>query len=696
MRLFIRYLSLACLLSGFLYAQPAPMKFGEVSLETLTSHPFESDKEAKAVILCDYGVVEYNERGLHYDRHIRIKILSETGYQWATANLFYSKGEDILNIAGFTYSLGADGKVVRTKLEGKDIFRTKVTKDQQQLKFTLPALVPGAVIEYRYRRSYDSPPIFLPSWYFQTTEPTVHNEFRTIIPQFLGYTYFKSGLIRPFDTEERKEGLETNGKTNINRWVITNVPALREEPIMPGSLNDQMMRIEFQLSQIASDFIIENFLTTWPAVAKLLNEDPAFGRQIGKHELINTTARDLTRNLIEPEEKLEAIFKYVQSQLIWNEQTQYYPKRNLKEAFQSKNVDSAEQALILVSMLRAVGIESFPILSRTRSEGRPITLYPMILQFNYLITYAKIGQKEYLLDATEKDHPIGMLPVRALNEEGWLFDPADPTWIAIKSRERASQVTLAQVSISEEGVLSGKLDVNEAGYASITERSRLSEAKDEIQYLRKHLFGGDESVEINDIQFDNKDQPDQPLRYKIQFKKPVGTTVTSDRMYVPASMFGGWSENPFTSETRLLPIDFIFPLEEQHIVHFHFPQGYELEERPNSIIFKLSNGSAEFRRMVQSMDTVLTIQSKLTITKPQLPATMYSEIKAMFDKMVTLQADQMVFKKKSNPAPNQEKDPAQPPSAVTPKIGSGNSMPSKPGQKTPTNPKGKKQVPFVP
>jgi len=668
MRLLIQPVCIVLLFCGLLQAQPAPMKFGEVSKEILASESLTTDKEAKVVILCDYGIIEAGTTGLIFDRHVRIKILSEVGYDWATVNLFHGSEEEITDIAGLTHTLGTNGQVVKTKLERKDIFRKKVSKERQEVKFTLPALTSGSVIEYRYRQRFETPPIFLPTWYFQTTEPTLHSELRTVLPEMFGYALFKSGMIRPFDAEEHKVGLELKFKTNINRWVITNVPAVRKEPIMPGSLKDQMFRIEFQLSQYSAGdgFSINNFLNSWPAFAKALNEDVGFGKQLEKYDFIRDTANELTKNISDPEQKLSTLFKYVQSNLLWNEKERYYPERNLKEAFNSKNVDSAEQALILTAMLKAVGIEAYPVLIRTRTEGRPITLYPMLLQFDYLITYAQIGKKEFLLDATDKDLQMGLLPIRALNERGWLLHPNESEWVSIRPIGSSRQTTMTQLVISEDGQLSGKLEVQDSEYANLMQRKKMAAEKDEQQYIRNYLFGGDESFEISNLEIIKKDEPEPLLRTKLNFIKPNAASVTNERIYLPVSMYGAFSKSPFVSESRQLAIDFIVPIAEQHVLHFHIPKGYTIEERPNSVMYKLSNNSGEFRRLVQASDSLLMIHYKLNITKPQMPVQQYQGVKEMFDKMISSQADQIVFLKMKAQEPEEKTQPAPTPKTTKP------------------------------
>lgn len=265
------------------WAQPAPMKFGDVSKEEVAFTTYEADPNASAVILCDFGEVYFNTTGLYRDRHTRIKILKESAYELATVVYQYGDRDDISDIAGQTYVLQADGSVKKIKMEKKDIFYKNITKDIKEVRFTLPALAPGAVIEYRYKQRYNQTPVFLPTWYFQGEAPVLHSELRTSIPRMLSYVFYQGGTEIPFAVQESGEVIRLEWKENQNRWVKKNVPALRKEPYMPALLQDQFSRLEFQLTYIAPvGERVREVLTSWEQVTKELLDLPSFGKQIMK------------------------------------------------------------------------------------------------------------------------------------------------------------------------------------------------------------------------------------------------------------------------------------------------------------------------------------------------------------------------------------------------------------------------------
>ena len=74
-------------------------------------------------------------------------------------------------------------------------------------------------------------------------------------------------------------------------------------------------------------------------------------------------------------------------------------------------------------MLKEAGLEANPVILSTRNNGYVGSItFPNISKFDYVIGHVKIGEKEYLLDATEPYGMPNILPVRCLNGEGLLVN----------------------------------------------------------------------------------------------------------------------------------------------------------------------------------------------------------------------------------------------------------------------------------
>ncbi|HYC84789.1 MAG TPA: DUF3857 domain-containing protein, partial [Chryseosolibacter sp.] len=166
---------------------------------TMKSYP--EDTSAAAVILSNYGeaYVSINAvaPSMNFERHVRIKILKSEGVDWANASvLLYHEGADeekLTNLKAVTYNL-ENGKIVESKMEKTAIFRDKFNRYFNRVKFTLPNVKVGSVLEYSYTIMSDFVTNF-PDLKFQYDIPVRHSEFWAIIPDFFTYEKYMAGYV---------------------------------------------------------------------------------------------------------------------------------------------------------------------------------------------------------------------------------------------------------------------------------------------------------------------------------------------------------------------------------------------------------------------------------------------------------------------------------------------------------------------
>ncbi len=154
-------LAVACLTVLALHAQkdkdlPA---FGKIDKTDLELKACEFDKDAEAMILMEYGNVEF-QRGNHWifamkiEKRVRLKIFKEKGIDRATIKLHYYSDdnfEKLLDVDAVTYNLDPSGKITETKVDKKSMYREKVNANVSAFKFTFPEVKVGeSVLEYRY------------------------------------------------------------------------------------------------------------------------------------------------------------------------------------------------------------------------------------------------------------------------------------------------------------------------------------------------------------------------------------------------------------------------------------------------------------------------------------------------------------------------------------------------------------------
>ncbi|MDX1531122.1 MAG: DUF3857 domain-containing protein, partial [Rhodothermales bacterium] len=130
-------------------AQPDELRWGRVPDADLSLAAYAPDPDAAAVVLGDEGRVRFRRNlNVVYERHRRVKVFTPAGYDHATFQITYDPDvQDLEKVEGQTFVLGADGRTRKVRLDRGSIFEEDVDGDLRRVRFTLPALEPGAVFE---------------------------------------------------------------------------------------------------------------------------------------------------------------------------------------------------------------------------------------------------------------------------------------------------------------------------------------------------------------------------------------------------------------------------------------------------------------------------------------------------------------------------------------------------------------------
>lgn len=631
------------------------IKWGEVPRADLEMTEYTPDSNATAVILSDYGHVEFvgGDFTMVFRRHRRIKILSEAGYDWGNVAVqYYAKEryQRLSDVEGQTIKLDAKGAVQKQKLDKGSVFDENVDGEWRRLRFTLPALSPGAVVEYRYT-VHSLNGTFLHDWEFQSSEPTRWSEFHAEIPQMLQYVVLRQNTLQLAVEESETHPIPSaqlnstfSLKVVSSRWAMREVPALRREPFMTTP-EDYLARLRFQLASInwPGEMPVK-VMQTWEKLAEDLMASENFGGQLDRHGGLRKQAETLTAGITDPEQKLRTVYDYVRGTINWNDEYGIYTDVSLDKAWQARKAGGPEIALMLTSMLRAAGLEAHPVLISTRENGSVVDIYSILSQFNHVLSYAKIGTKEYLLDATDPLCPFTLLPEHALNQTGWLVEKKNPRWVKINNPGLYSNQTVVAAQLDAEGALAGYFESSDAGYSGIRGRYTLRKKKDD-EYIRDGYLKGLAGAQLDSFKISDKDSTHKPLMTFARFRAKDHVQVAGDNMYFNPILFGRFEKNPFSLPARNFPVDFAYGRKLNYVLTLTLPPGFMAQEVPPNIMLSLPKDAGQYRRLVTVEGNTLQMTSQFLIRKPRFEPFEYKALREFYDRTVAAQAEQVVLKR---------------------------------------------------
>lgn len=223
-----------------LYAQTPDYRYGKVSAEECRMTRYDPDPDAEAVYLHEDSYLYYqftNDITVGFDYRARIKILKPEGSSQADIAIpyvsRYTARETIYGLEAAAYNY-VDGKVVKTPLKKQYIFTEEVDENRKIIKFSIPDVRVGTVIEYRFRRMSKNL-TNIPSIRFQHDIPVAHSHMFAQIPEFFRFNTNLKGYVRiAFDetTTNTSVGSGDNMISFTSREIkatSTDIPALKRE-----------------------------------------------------------------------------------------------------------------------------------------------------------------------------------------------------------------------------------------------------------------------------------------------------------------------------------------------------------------------------------------------------------------------------------------------------------------------------------
>jgi len=667
----LKAIATACILlflQSYSHAQDKlSLKFGKINPEDFDLSKHNFDTSAGAVYLADVGTSEFegNSKGwfsLIYKRHARIKILSKGGMDLANVTIpLYMNGnneEKLENLKAATYHL-ENGKVITTKLDDKTVFKDKYSKNHIAKKFTLPAVKEGVIIEFTYTVNSDF--LFnLQPWSFQGSYPRIWSEYTVRIPEFFNYVFLSQGY-RPFDVNKRNDfqskfsiiipgGVSSNsnvtldGRVTENRWVMKNVPALKDETFTT-SLKNHISKIEFQLSQIKlPNSIPQDIMGNWTKVNESLMKDEDFGATLTKNNnWLDQDLKTITAKATSKTEKAKLIYSYIRDNFTVTSSSGKYLTTSLKNTFKNRNGSVADINLLLVAMLKHEDIQADPVLLSTRSHGYTNELYPLMDRFNYVIARVADDNNVYFLDATQPKLGFNRLPLQCYNGHSRVIgkEPFPLFFEADSVKEK--KMTLIAFTYDDKGNYGGKLTSTLGYFESVNAREKLAE-KGKEDFFKNMKSSLPSEIEISNLELDSLNNLDVPLTVKYNIN--LNGFGTENIIYFNPLLGEAYKNNYFKSAERSYPIEMPFTFDETVVFSMQIPEGYVVDEVPKASRVALNDNEGMFEYLISKTESLVQLRSRVRLEKAYYAPEDYEGLREFFSHIVKKHSEQIVFKKK--------------------------------------------------
>ena len=634
-------------ISFHLEGQIKEITFGDIPKEDLEMTEYTPDPSADAVILENYAMVSMRSAEkilVSTNCHVRIKIINTDGLDYANVELPYGSDEKITGLKAAAYNL-EDGAIVQSPVDKKSLYYENTSRYRSTLRFSVPNVRPGTVIEYKY--TLESPDYFtLYTLEFQHEIPVRRCNFQVEFPGYFEYKFvpggdlfdirYNSGQRRFFFGNSSVEGF-------TGSWKGYNIPAYREEPFSTGS-EDYYSRIGFELSKInIPGYYFEDVSPTYPNFSKKLLERTDFGDYINKGGVVRKKAEELKAEGGSETDILRRIHKWVSDYMMWNGLSDFTASASMQKIYEDARGNAADINLMLLSMLRFAGINAEPVILSTREHGLVNPFFAIIQKFNHVAVVAFVEGKSYVIDATDMVRPFNMLPSECLNGQGWMVTKAGGSWVPLNNGEHYGEAVSLELLLDEKGGLTGNANNIYESYDAWQVRKICTLQGTEA--YRDIMQSVNSNWKISGLRLENLDNLEAPVIEKISLTIPDATDKSDGFMYLNPILYNRKESNDFYAEQRISVIDLTCPSVEKYTCTITIPDGWTVAELPQSVNMLLAGGGARFKYDISADGRKIRLETEINFSTVTFLPERYTSIRKFYSEIIRKQSEVIILKK---------------------------------------------------
>ena len=554
-----------------------PLEPSDLALKAPTVEP-TADAEA---IFWDIRIDDGGQDDLVLSHYVRIKIFTERGRdKHSKIDIPYINRVKIKDVAART--IKPDGAIV--ELAKTDIIEKTVVKASgiklRTKTFAFPGIEPGAIIEYKWKEVISN-----------ASANNLRLQFQRDIPvQSITYHLKPASStnvdVRPFNMPMPRFEKEKNG---FHFTTVKNMPAFREEPMMPPEENVRSWAMVKY-----SGFL--SFLLGYSLLAARVHVGFEPFMKVDKD--VKAKAEEITSGVDSAEDKIQKIFDFCRTNIkntsdansgFTDDQIEKLKDNKKPSDTLKRGVGSATDVnLLFAALVNAAGFEAHVALLPDRGQrlfDRNVVIPGALRPSNIAVRFGTSWRffdpgLPYITPGMLRWQEEGVDALIAMDEPIWVQTPLSPP-------EKSKEKRTAKFSLDENGTLEGDITVEYTGHRAVDRKRQNDEDSPEQreENLKEMVKNRMSSAELTNIVIENATDPVKPFIYKYHVRVPGYAQQTGKRLFLQPAYFEHGVDPLFSAGTRRYPIYFRYPWSEEDHITITLPKGYALDnaDRPAPI-----------------------------------------------------------------------------------------------------------------
>jgi hypothetical protein len=589
--------------------------------------------DAGAIILLDRETMAVEENGsITKFRYLLIKILNDRGIsEYGDIKQRYDKNTQRVEIVCARTHL-PNGEVVKvekkaiTDLSAEETYRAPTYTNVRLKLVSFPGLESNAVIEYECKiTSKGGKEPFFGEVVFGAKEPILSKEFTLTVPDNRHFKYkVVNGEVKP-EIMPGKRGI-------TYRFGCKNIPAIVEEPDMPP------------LAAICPRLLFSS-LSSWKEVGKWVSDKFYSSVDVSKE------IRHKTEELIADGDTIKNCFLWVTTK-IRNVNLPLgicgYKPNKASRVYKNRYGDSRDKAALLISMLKEIGRDAFPVLIN-RKGIQIVREIPSPSQFDFLIVGVKEESAFRFFDPLARACRFGWLPPED-NGDGLIIFHKDCEFKEIYAPppDKSQSKSILKLRISQDGSLNGVIQSNLTGFYDQIARRTL---KDKKEKERKLWFEENANTISNNTKLLSSSVSDidnllGPLSINVSFESNrfIDTKESEVQFVIPWNPFNFASLSKYIAKSeRKYPLLIRAPRIVSYETEIEIPPDFNVEYLPEAI-----NKENKFVRMHIESEVKarkIVYHSKIKLKRKRIEPNEYPEFRPIIAKFLKSRMRVVMLKK---------------------------------------------------
>lgn len=595
--------------------------------------------------------------------HVRrvYKILRPEGRAYGIAAVdFDTPGQKVVNLHG--WCIPAQGKDYEVKdkeaveASPRMIPGIELVEDVREKLLRIPAPDPGNFVGYEYDKE-EQPLVLQDVWEVQQEVPVRETHYSLQLPS--GWAYKASWV-----NHSEVKPTEVNGQLS---WTVSDVSAIRREEDMPPwrGVAGQMV-----VSYFPQGGAPGRAFSTWQEMGAWywnLIQPRQDASDAIKQQVASLTASKATSL-----QKMQALAQFVQHDVRYvaiELGIGGWQPHPAADVFSHRYGDCKDKATLMRSMLREIGIDSYPV-AINMYRGSVTSQTPAHLGgFDHQITAIKLPNdlqdsslvavrsdlklgRVLFFDPTNELVPFGQLPGYLQANYGLLVTPDGGELVELPQQptNMNSIARTGTFTLDATGTLKGQVTESRLGDRAWRERMSLhnvTNSKDRVKPMEDLLSNSLSLYQITKASLVNLDYPDRPFGFDYSFDAPKYAKDVGGLLLVRPRVLGEKAQGFLeTKEPRKFPIEFEAPVRDTDTFDIAIPQGFVVDDIPPAV--DVDDGFASYHAKTEVQGNSIHYSRTFEIKELSVPVARAEELKKFYRVINTDERNTVVLKQQGN------------------------------------------------